>query len=468
MFIGAGTITNVVAVLVGSGLGMLIGHRLPARVRSTVTAALGLVTLLIAAQSAADVAAPKLVDAVGTSAPTLVVLGSLVLGGIAGSLLKLEARLERFGGWMQSRMSPTGAGETRERFIEGFVLSSLVFCVGPLTILGSINEGLGRGADQLLLKSVLDGFASLAFAASFGIGVMASALSVALIQGSFTVVGVLLGSVLPDAHLFALTATGGLVLIGVAVRLLDLKPIPVADLLPALIVAPVLPRSPSRSIDVPHFRTSSNCHRESFALGDARDSPMWLCCRERTRPSRAPTSGVLRATATGGTRFHCFVCIPLLGATAPAQAGPDDDIIDVNGVLVDTRTEPPEPVPGVTVSVTLNGQEVGQAVSDADGNFTIPLPGTPDELVGEKITVTLDTATLPKGTSTDHRRRQRPHPHHQDELRPPHRVPHRPEGRPGERDRPQGGPEPRSTASSSACCWPWRRSGSPWSSAPPA
>ena len=252
MFVGAGTITNVATVLIGSGLGMLIGHRLPARVRSTVTTALGLVTLLIAADAAADVAAPELVDAVGTSAPTLVVLGSLVLGGIVGSLLKLEARLERFGGWMQARMSQhtprrprpgtpaLGAGETRERFIEGFVLSSLVFCVGPLTILGSINEGLGRGADQLLLKSMLDGFAALAFAASFGIGVMLSALSVALIQGSLTVVGVLLGSVLPEAHLFALTATGGLILIGVAVRLLDLKPIPVVDLLPALIFAPLL------------------------------------------------------------------------------------------------------------------------------------------------------------------------------------------------------------------------------------
>jgi uncharacterized protein len=240
MFVGAGTLTNVATVLVGSGLGMLIGHRLPGRVRTTVTAALGLVTLLIAAQAAADVGAPELVDAVGSSAPVLVVLGSLVLGGIVGSSLRLEARLERFGGWMQSRLSPTGAGETRERFIEGFVLSSLVFCVGPLTILGSINEGLGRGADQLLLKSVLDGFASLAFAASFGVGVMASALSVAVIQGSLTLLGVLLGSFLPEAHLFALTATGGLVLIGVAVRLLDLKPIPVADLLPALIVAPLL------------------------------------------------------------------------------------------------------------------------------------------------------------------------------------------------------------------------------------
>ncbi len=254
MFVGAGTVANVATVLVGSGLGVLAGHRLPARVRSTVTTALGLVTLLIAAQAVADVAAPELVDAVGSSAPTLVVLGSLVLGGIAGSFLRLEARLEQLGGWMQDRMArravrraappsddaSVGASDPRQRFIEGFVLSSLVFCVGPLTILGSINEGLGRGADQLLLKSVLDGFAALAFAATFGIGVMASALSVAVIQGSLTVLGVFLGSFLPEAHLLALTATGGLVLLGVAVRLLDLKPIPVADLLPALLVAPLL------------------------------------------------------------------------------------------------------------------------------------------------------------------------------------------------------------------------------------
>lgn len=250
MFVGAGTLTNVATVLIGSGLGVLIGHRLPERVRTTVTTALGLVTLLIAAQSVADVAAPELVDAVGRSAPTLIVLGALVVGGITGSLLRLEDRLELFGGWLQSRLSgrtdaqPSAADhpaqESRERFIEGFVLSSLVFCVGPLTILGSINEGLGRGADQLMLKSVLDGFAALAFAASFGLGVMASALSVALIQGVLTGVGVLLGDVLPDPHLYALTATGGLVLLGVAVRLLDLKPIAVVDLLPALIVAPLL------------------------------------------------------------------------------------------------------------------------------------------------------------------------------------------------------------------------------------
>jgi uncharacterized membrane protein YqgA involved in biofilm formation len=239
MFVGAGTVTNMATVLVGSGLGVLVGHRLAPRVRTTVTTALGLVTLLIAAQSAADVSDADLVDAVGSSAPVLIVLGSLVIGGIAGSLLRLEDRVEDLGGWLQAKLT-RGEGDSRERFIEGFVISSLVFCVGPLTILGSINEGLGRGADQLLLKSALDGFASLAFAASFGLGVMASVVSVGVIQGSLTLVGVVLGDVLPDPHLLALTATGGLILVGVAIRLLDLRPVPVADLLPALLVAPVL------------------------------------------------------------------------------------------------------------------------------------------------------------------------------------------------------------------------------------
>ena len=118
--------------------------------------------------------------------------------------------------------------------------SSLVFCVGPLTILGSINEGLGKGADQLLLKAALDGFASIAFAAAYGWGVGASVVALVAIQGSLTALGLGLGSFVPDAHLAALTATGGLLLVGVALRLLDLKQIKVADLLPALVVAPLL------------------------------------------------------------------------------------------------------------------------------------------------------------------------------------------------------------------------------------
>ena len=173
----------------------------------------------------------------------LIVLGAVLIGGIAGSLLRIEDRLEDFGGLLQRppyAASAPGGGEGRERFIQGFVTSSLVFCVGPLTILGSINEGLGNGADQLLLKSALDGFAAIAFAASFGWGVGFSVISLVVIQGGLTALGAALGSFVPDAHLSALTATGGLVLLGVAFRLLDLKQVKVADFLPALLVAPLL------------------------------------------------------------------------------------------------------------------------------------------------------------------------------------------------------------------------------------
>jgi len=118
--------------------------------------------------------------------------------------------------------------------------ASLLFCVGPLTILGSLSDGLGRGIEQLTLKAVLDGFAAMAFASSFGVGVLFSAVSVAVVQGLLTLLGVLLGSLLPDAHIAALTATGGLMLVGISFRLLGIKQVPVGDILPALIVAPLL------------------------------------------------------------------------------------------------------------------------------------------------------------------------------------------------------------------------------------
>jgi uncharacterized protein len=237
---GIGTLVNVTTVLLGAGLGVLVGHRLPERTRDVVTDALGLVTLLIAATSAFAVGAPALASYVDSSAPMLIVLGSMVLGGVVGSLLRLEARVEGLGGWLQTRLAGDRGSVERHRFIEGFVVSSLVFCMGPLTILGSLNDGLGLGADQLFLKSALDGFAAIAFAASFGWGVAASALTVLVVQGGLTVVGLLLGNVLPDAHVAALTATGGLLLVGVALRLLRIREIPVADLLPALLFAPLL------------------------------------------------------------------------------------------------------------------------------------------------------------------------------------------------------------------------------------
>ena len=240
MIPGVGTLVNVVTVLLGSVVGKLLGNRLPVRTRDVVTDALGLTTLLIAALSAMAVLDGDLARKVGTSAPLLIVLGSLVIGGIIGSLLRLEERVEAVGGWLQRRLAGEADSVERQRFIEGFVVASLVFCTGPLTILGSLNDGLGNGADQLFLKATLDGFAAMAFAASFGWGVAASAVTVVVVQGSLTVLGVLLGDLLPAAELAAVTAAGGLLLVGVALRLLRIREIAVADLLPALLVAPLL------------------------------------------------------------------------------------------------------------------------------------------------------------------------------------------------------------------------------------
>jgi uncharacterized protein len=240
VFPGFGTLLNVVTVLVGATLGVLLGHRLPQRTRDVVTDALGLVTLLIAAFAAIAVRDRALVVTVGDSAPILIILTSLVLGGVVGSLLRLESRLEGLGHALQRQLSAGSASAERRRFVEGFVSASLVFCVGPLTVLGSISDGLGRGSDQLALKAALDGFAAIAFATSFGWGVAASALAVLVIQGGLTLVGAAAGEFLGEAQISALTATGGLLLVGVALRLLRIKQLPVGDLLPALVAAPLV------------------------------------------------------------------------------------------------------------------------------------------------------------------------------------------------------------------------------------
>lgn len=271
--IGLGTVINVVAILIGSAAGVALGHRLPQHTRVLVTDALGLITLLVAALSAAAVLDPAVAASVG-AAGVLIVLGSLLVGGIAGSLLRIEARLEAVGTRLQRRLQPGAAqvpadvsgtsqrsvpvdvevegslaetGEPTDRdagrspsFVQGFVTASLVFCVGPLAILGSLSDGLGLGLDQLALKSILDGFASIAFAASLGWGVAASALVVGVYQGSLTALGWALGSVLDAAQIALLTATGGLLLVGIALRLLRVRQVPVGDLLPALLVAPLL------------------------------------------------------------------------------------------------------------------------------------------------------------------------------------------------------------------------------------
>ncbi|GAA3743743.1 DUF554 family protein [Salinactinospora qingdaonensis] len=260
---GAGTLLNAVAIVLGATVGLVLGNRLPEHTRGVVTDALGLLVLLIAATNAASVVDPALTARVGSTAPMLIVLGALLIGGIAGSLLRVEERLERLGVLLRRALvgrrsaaaqepvvEPDGPAEGpgaarrpasgTERFVAGFVSSSLVFVVGPLAILGALSDGLGHGIEQLALKSALDGVAAVAFAAALGAGVLLSTVAVVVYQGAFTLLGVALGNVLPEAHIAALTATGGLLLAGTGLRLLRLRSIPVADMLPALLVAPVL------------------------------------------------------------------------------------------------------------------------------------------------------------------------------------------------------------------------------------
>ena len=199
--------------------------------------------LLLAALSAAAVLDLSLIAAVGSGGAILIVLGALILGGIGGSLLQIETRLGGIAGTIQTWLSRRSGAEggtdhaARERFIEGWLTATLLFCVGPLAILGALSDGLGHGIDQLAVKSVIDGFA---FAASFGVGVLLSAAAVAVVQGLLTLAGYVLGQVVPPAPIAALTAVGGLLLVGIALRLLRIREIPVGDLLPAVVLAPLL------------------------------------------------------------------------------------------------------------------------------------------------------------------------------------------------------------------------------------
>ncbi len=237
MFIGLGTVANVAAIALGTGLGVLAGHRLRERTRTLVTQVLGLFTMVIGASSIASGLSPALTAEVGSSAPLLIVLGALLIGGIIGSILRIEDRLDGAVNSLHQRFS---RGAEDGRFVEGAVTATLVFCIGPLAILGSLSDGLGHGSEQLLVKAVMDGFAAIAFASTFGIGVLVSVLPLAIYQGLLTLLGFVLGNFLPVAQVDALGATGGVILLGLGFRLAGIKQIPVGDLLPALVLAPVL------------------------------------------------------------------------------------------------------------------------------------------------------------------------------------------------------------------------------------
>lgn len=222
-----GTILNVLTILIGGSLGTLFGARLPERVRASVLAALGLFTLALGVKLTLE------------SQNVLIILGSVLIGGVLGEWWQIEEGLQRLGGWLEARFAPSADAAGTARFIRGFVSSSLIFCTGPMAILGSIQDGL-RGDYQLLaIKAVMDGFAALAFSASLGVGVLFSAIVILVYQGGLSLLAAQAQSLLTPPMIAEMTATGGLLIMGIGVgSLLELRPIRVANYLPALVIAP--------------------------------------------------------------------------------------------------------------------------------------------------------------------------------------------------------------------------------------
>ncbi len=218
-----GTLVNAAAILIGSAIGLAAGSRLPERFQRIITTGLGLSTLLIGVQMALK------------AQNILVVIGSMVIGGVVGEWADLEGMLDRAGERLKA-----WAKSSSGTFVTGYVTASLVFCVGPMTIVGSIQEGMSGNADLLYTKALLDGAASVAFASSLGVGVTFSIVTVLVFQGVLTLLAARLAFLVNPQVLGELTSTGGLLILAIGFLLLDIKRIRVANLLPALAVVVLL------------------------------------------------------------------------------------------------------------------------------------------------------------------------------------------------------------------------------------
>jgi uncharacterized membrane protein YqgA involved in biofilm formation len=220
-----GTFLNVLTVLVGGTLGLFLSGRLPERIKSTVIAGLGTFTISLGLQMFLK------------SENALIVLGGLLLGSLLGEWWHVEEGLRNFGAFLETRFA---RGDSSQ-FIRGFLTTSLLFCIGPMTILGAIQDGLSGDYRLLAVKAVMDGFAALAFASSLGIGVLFSAVTVLIYQGSISLLASQLNALLTSAMINEMTATGGVILIGLALStLLEIKPIRTGNFLPALLISPLI------------------------------------------------------------------------------------------------------------------------------------------------------------------------------------------------------------------------------------
>jgi uncharacterized membrane protein YqgA involved in biofilm formation len=224
-----GTLVNVAAILVGTLIGELVGGRLSPQLQTRILHGLGLVVLVIGIDNALA----------WRDTNPLFVLGGVLLGGLAGEALGIEDRLAAVGDRAQQALS---RGDEHSTVSEGFFTASLVFCVGALAVVGSIQDGLTGNHDTLYTKALLDGFASVALAASLGWGVALSAISVLVYQGALTLGAGLFDTILTDGSdaLLSMTSAGGILIVGLALKLLDVQDVKVGNFLPALIFAPAI------------------------------------------------------------------------------------------------------------------------------------------------------------------------------------------------------------------------------------
>jgi len=237
MFVGFGTVLNIVAIVIGGALGVALGSKFKEKLRDLITQVLGCVTFISAADAISAYWKKDLIDSLPKGATMLVVVFSLLLGALIGSWIDIEGKLEAFAEKLKLKFAKK---EGDQNFVEGFVSAALIFAIGPLAILGSISDGMGTGIDQLVLKSTLDFFTAMAFAATLGWGVAASALPVGIYQFIWTGIGLFLGSILAMYQVLAMTAVGGILLLGIALRILKIKQIAVGNILPAIAIAPIL------------------------------------------------------------------------------------------------------------------------------------------------------------------------------------------------------------------------------------
>lgn len=223
-----GTIINVVAIVLGGAVGLLFGSKLPERLRQTIIAGLGLFSLGLG------------ISMFVKTQNSLVVLASLLLGTVLGEWLQIEGGLERMGIWLQQRFARSDVPGEQARFVHGFLTASLLFCIGPVAILGSIQDGLIGDYNLLTVKSIMDGFASIAFASSLGVGVLFSALPILIYQGAISLMAGGAQQLITNPMIVEMSAAGGLLLMGVALNMLEIKKVRVGNMLPALFIAPLI------------------------------------------------------------------------------------------------------------------------------------------------------------------------------------------------------------------------------------